>query len=251
MRARQRHLNQRFAGAGLVFDSRFINQSDNTAVSTWSDRSGNGWDATQGASALRPTFIENELNGNPVVRFDGSDDVLTVSGAVGYLRNVGYGLLVAVGKDRSPTTGNADHSIFYFSNGSLEVQFRLGLQSRSGGVNTFRMGARRLDADAFTGTATNITSNSNFNIFTAIGNYSLGNISLIVNNKTESTANLPSAGSTSNTNSISVNIGRSTAAAGFMQLDAGLLLAFNQSLSDALRMRIHRSAAIAYKIACN
>ena len=44
MRARQRHLNARHAGAMFVLDARFINQSDNTAVSTWADRSGNGYD---------------------------------------------------------------------------------------------------------------------------------------------------------------------------------------------------------------
>ena len=55
-----------------------INQANNTAVATWSDQSGNGYDATQGGSAARPTYIASGLNGLPVVRFDGTDDRLSI-----------------------------------------------------------------------------------------------------------------------------------------------------------------------------
>ena len=78
MRARHRHF--RFgavANAKLVLDSRYIHQSDNTEVSPWPDRSGNGNDVSQATSANRPTFQTAEQGGNGVVRFDGSNDVLT------------------------------------------------------------------------------------------------------------------------------------------------------------------------------
>ncbi|MCB0397222.1 MAG: T9SS type A sorting domain-containing protein [Flavobacteriales bacterium] len=45
-------------------------------VSTWSDQSGNGNDVTQGTGANQPTWVEDIINGKPVVRFDGSNDVL-------------------------------------------------------------------------------------------------------------------------------------------------------------------------------
>jgi hypothetical protein len=51
---------------------------DGTAVRLWSDQSGNGYDATQGGSAARPTYIASGLNGLPVVRFDGTDDRLSI-----------------------------------------------------------------------------------------------------------------------------------------------------------------------------
>lgn len=41
------------------------------AVSTWADRSGNANDASQATSGLRPTLLTNQLNGRPVLRFDG------------------------------------------------------------------------------------------------------------------------------------------------------------------------------------
>ena len=73
MRARHRHFNAGRAGAAIVLDSRFINQSNNTAISQWDDRSGNAKNAIQATAANQPTFQTNILNGNPVVRFDGAN----------------------------------------------------------------------------------------------------------------------------------------------------------------------------------
>jgi hypothetical protein len=78
MRARHRHF--KFGAvekARLVLDSRYIHQSDDTEVSPWSDRSGGGNDVSQATSANRPKFQTAEQGGNGVVRFDGSNDVLT------------------------------------------------------------------------------------------------------------------------------------------------------------------------------
>lgn len=52
--------------------------SDNDPVSTWTDSSGNGRNVTQ-AGAARPTYKTNILNGEPVVRFDGVDDYLSLA----------------------------------------------------------------------------------------------------------------------------------------------------------------------------
>ncbi|MCO5192140.1 MAG: C25 family cysteine peptidase [Anaerolineae bacterium] len=50
--------------------------TDGASVSNWADQSGNSYDAVQATAANQPTYQENELNGNPMVRFDGSDDRL-------------------------------------------------------------------------------------------------------------------------------------------------------------------------------
>lgn len=76
MRLRNRHFNARHAGASLVLDSRFIDQADNSEVSSWADRSTNAHTIQQTTQANRPTFQTAEMNGNPVVRFDGSNDFL-------------------------------------------------------------------------------------------------------------------------------------------------------------------------------
>ena len=54
-----------------------ISGSDGDAVSSWSDSSGNGNDSSQATAARQPTLQTNELGGLPVVRFDGSNDILS------------------------------------------------------------------------------------------------------------------------------------------------------------------------------
>ncbi len=53
-----------------------VSQADGTSVATWSDRSGNGNDATQGAGANQPTYRTGIINGHSTIRFDGTDDYL-------------------------------------------------------------------------------------------------------------------------------------------------------------------------------
>jgi hypothetical protein len=77
MRARQRHFNPKDAGADLVLDARYINQSDNTAVSSWADRSGNAYNADQATASNQPTFRTAQQGGNGGVDFDGNNDFLT------------------------------------------------------------------------------------------------------------------------------------------------------------------------------
>jgi hypothetical protein len=58
--------------------SKITGLSDGAAVETWEDSSGNGNDVTQGTADERPTYQTSILNGLPVVRFDGIDDILSV-----------------------------------------------------------------------------------------------------------------------------------------------------------------------------
>jgi hypothetical protein len=76
MRTRQRHLKPKSIGAFIALDSRYINQSNNTVVSSWNDISGNSNNATQLLPNFQPVFITNILSGNGVVRFDGENDYL-------------------------------------------------------------------------------------------------------------------------------------------------------------------------------
>jgi hypothetical protein len=80
MRARQRHLNKSLRDTACAFDSRFLSGfSDGNEVDTWTDLSANARNATQSTSANRPLYKTAIQGGNPVVRFDGSNDVLTTA----------------------------------------------------------------------------------------------------------------------------------------------------------------------------
>jgi hypothetical protein len=75
MRLRHRHFNPAHADATMAFDARYgFSQADGTSVSSWPDRSRTAISATQANGANQPTYETNEINGQPVVSFDGSND---------------------------------------------------------------------------------------------------------------------------------------------------------------------------------
>jgi hypothetical protein len=81
------------------YDATEISATDGDSVSTWTDETGNGYDLTAGTA---PTFRTSIINGNPVVRFDGTDDILDVT-----FSNIAQPFTVyVVAKYRSVTSGN-------------------------------------------------------------------------------------------------------------------------------------------------
>lgn len=63
-------------GLHARFDATSLSLSDQDSVTTWVDETGNGNALTAGSA---PTYIDSGINGNPSVRFDGTDDFLNVS----------------------------------------------------------------------------------------------------------------------------------------------------------------------------
>lgn len=57
-------------------DSSSILMDSSSNVSLWIDKSGNGNTVTQDTSANQPTYVTNVVNGNPVIRFNGTSHVL-------------------------------------------------------------------------------------------------------------------------------------------------------------------------------
>lgn len=57
-------------------DTSTVALNGSTNVSLWIDKSGNGNTVTQDTSANQPTYVTNVVNGNPVIRFNGTSHVL-------------------------------------------------------------------------------------------------------------------------------------------------------------------------------
>lgn len=53
-----------------------LSLSDGDPVSSWVDSSGGGFTITQGTAGFRPVYKTSQINGKPIVRFDGTDDLL-------------------------------------------------------------------------------------------------------------------------------------------------------------------------------
>lgn len=84
MRARHRHFNPQAAGATFGWDTRYNADAhtNNGAVGTWTDRLRNTATQSQTSPDRRPVWKDNStdnINGAPVVVFDGSNDKLDTS----------------------------------------------------------------------------------------------------------------------------------------------------------------------------
>ena len=108
-----------------------ISGSDGSAVSSWSDSSGNGNDLAQGTSARQPTLQTEELNSLSVVRFDGLNDIIS-DGDIADL-DVGTGDIWMASVFKSTDNSAAQ---FFFEKGGNQF----ALVTTAAGVLQARMG---------------------------------------------------------------------------------------------------------------
>jgi hypothetical protein len=113
-------------------DASTITQSSNL-VSQWNDKSGNGRNATQASSTLRPLYSASRINGKPAIYSDGIDDLMVFGSAV-CPNNF---TIIAVGQVNSTdniksfvfnqfTTGVAGRTQASFVRGDSSAFFQLG-----------------------------------------------------------------------------------------------------------------------------
>lgn len=122
--------------------------SDGDTISTWEDQSASNWDATASGSG-QPTYETNEKNGLPVVRFDGTDDFLSLTTSAQstftiFILFKGSGMLL----------GGSGVSVNYYvwprSNPDYQAYFGSGYPA--GSRNTTDWGICRLTCDGTTWT---------------------------------------------------------------------------------------------------
>lgn len=89
-------------------------------VSTWTDQSSNAANAT-GSGAARPTYQTGVINGKPVVRFDGSDDVLTFGDKFSSLTTMHVFLVVKITSD--PPASDYETGLWDFSTAGSATHF--------------------------------------------------------------------------------------------------------------------------------
>lgn len=224
MHRRARHLNAKAAGAGLVLDARRISGlNDGDAVSTWNDVSGNGRDASNTLTArpLYKTFIKG---GQPVVRFDGSNDTLiftpellfnqTAHSICVYKRTESGARMVPLGG----LLASCACPVYEYSDNRLYVQGN----NRYTSVASIGVAWRISTASALAGPEFMLRING--------GAVTLG--TLISYATTGMTA-----------------IGR--ADSGYSVGDIALVSFFNSDLGDSLKRRLEHSAAFSFKIQCS
>ncbi|MFP4557264.1 MAG: hypothetical protein ACLFNU_10365, partial [Bacteroidales bacterium] len=100
----------------MWLDATTLAYNNNDPVSVWSDVSGNANNATQPTADEQPLFQTSQINGNPTVSFDGSDDFLFLNGSM--ITNTDYTVMsvasrrssgsrkIIVGGDNTGTDNN-------------------------------------------------------------------------------------------------------------------------------------------------
>lgn len=108
---------------------------DGDAVTTWRDESGQGNDITQANAAKRPILKLGIVNNKPVVRFDGTDDVLKSAGFGPYSEP---NTIIVVGKADNADTNSREivcgslvgyHHIIYTNSGKWHLYNGINLDS--------------------------------------------------------------------------------------------------------------------------
>lgn len=111
-----------------------ISGSDGDSVGSWADSSGNGHTTAQLTAARQPTLQTAELNGLSVVRFDGTNDILS-DGDIAAL-DVGTGDIWLAAVFKSTDDSGAQ---FFFEKGTTEFALMTSaagvLQARLGGTS--------------------------------------------------------------------------------------------------------------------
>ena len=136
--------------------------TDGTAVSSWTDKSGNSRTLSQATGVSQPLMQTggNGINGLPAVLFDGSNDGMKATATTGLLNNVSGATIWWIGKNIDTGTGIDRHAMFISTptSGTGRAYVRLAVTTRK-----LAVGGRRLDADAAvtdTGGASAIDTNA-------------------------------------------------------------------------------------------
>jgi hypothetical protein len=238
MRARHRHLQWRDK-CGLYLDSRYINQSNATEVITWSDRSGNNRNQSNGTANQRPIYIKNSIGGNGVVEFDGSNDRLGGGSSVNWYQYA-TAFFVAQTDD---TTGAKGQYVFWDGNTNTGgASFHFGIlygKTTFWGKGWNNASGPYAKSDGFTPGG--------------MGSWMIGSAELGAASNVWENGVSPSAKTTANSSLTNAFYTFYIGYENFWPFDGkiALVAVFTDTLNAPLRKRYEKCAAYSFKIACS
>jgi len=257
MRARHRHFNPKAAGATFGWDTRYNSDghTNNGAVGTWTDRFSNT--ATQTATTptdRRPKWKDNatdNINGFPVVQFDGIDDWLETASITSQTAIFAMAVFA-----RNWATGSGTPYKSFFQTQSYASTAGIALLTYSGGAAAEWVNQCFIaNANGFTiGRAPRASS-------TSLSGFADGSPRIATTELTSSTADIwvdgvskknnGTTGSVPSTTSV-LRIGGNTAANDRGDYRVAVAIYYKDtSPSSSVRKRLEHAAAFSFKISCN
>jgi len=218
--------------AWYIADS--ISGSDGDSVAAWPDSSGNAHNAAQAVSSRQPTLQTRELNNHSVVRFDGSNDIVS-DGDIAAL-DVGTGDIWLACVFKSTDDSGAQN---FFEKGATSF----GLRCLSNGVLQFTLGST---------TNTPLQSAGNWSrteFVLATASRVSANANGFVNGSDSTTTNQTNTGSISNSSVF--DIGARAVGAGTLTGDIAEIIVGGATLATADRLRLEGYLAHKYGLQAN
>jgi len=260
MRARQRHLVLGQTGATVVLDSRMLTESDATALDSWTNR-GSLAISPAATSTQRPTVERNEQGGNPVVRFDGSNDQLVFASSTASFNyfHQGVATIIATWKHGTSANPNALYTLLDNNGANPPIAgFFLGYDDRS---SVSRNDVLRVFngsglASPISCVNQDFSTPNEFCIWSHISdaaNATASERSIASRNAgNEVKGNTNTAAVGGSNAAYNAHIGGTAAGTPFPLLgDIAQVLIWNEKFSLAKSKRFQRASALAFKISCN
>lgn len=203
-----------------------------TGVSQWQDKSGNGRHVAQATENRQPALLAAELNGYPVIRFDGSNDVLT-RGSNSLGRNVsGLGMFAV----RRINDTSGAQILVQLTTATDATRAALAINS---GEN--RVSARRNDGDSIAqiGDSDSLVADT-WAIHAGVVDYTNTDGFLYINGElVASNTSFLTTGSTSNTDGQTLGVGGfGSGASNFLNGDLASVLVLHEAPNATLREKI-------------
>ena len=258
MRARQRHLVLGQTGATVVLDSRILTESDGTALDSWTNR-GSLAISPAATSTARPTVELDEQGGNPVVRFDGSNDRMVFDSSTASFNYLfgGEGTVIATWKHGTSANPNANYILLDSSQLAAGRGFAIAYDDRSSisRNNTFRnYASSAFLTSIFNQIVQDFSTPNEFCIWANVidaTNATASERSSASRNAGSETKNNTATGAVGSGNaSQNMTIGSNAGGSGsnFLLGDVAQILIWNETFSLAKSKRFKRASALAFKI---
>ncbi|MFT4175019.1 MAG: hypothetical protein QM627_00040 [Luteolibacter sp.] len=197
----------------------------------------NGYAFAQATAAQQPLFVDAGADGNPVVRFDGSNDVLqaTESAVRGVFRNKLEGGCIVGAVDSNPAGLAATHYLINIST-TAQNAVRAAIMSRYFNTAQISVGSRTLDSDGITNLLS--PSAAGYRCFHGLHRWQAGQLHFRLDGMVMESTPI-TAGATSDTHSNTVTMG-SNHATSALPGDIGTLILYNAALTANAQARLER-----------
>jgi hypothetical protein len=236
-----------------------LTESDGTALDSWTNRGSLNISPSSSATA-RPTVERNEQGGNPVVRFDGSNDSLLFASSTAsfdYFMN-GVATVIATWKHGTSSDPNTAYILIDSSNSAANRGYVIQYDDRSSVSrnNAFRnYSSSAVLTSIYDQLVQNFSTPNEFCIWANVvdaTNATASERSSAARNAGTETKNNTGTGSTNLNAEFSLRIGAlATGGTFFLLGDIGQLLIWNEKFNEAKSKRFQRASALAFKISCN